>query len=137
MKQILFFATALTFFIISCSNDKKITHKEKNADGTTTTTTISSDLGNIEKGANDMTKKMEELKTMKPLSLDELKALLPEEIKGIKRTSYNASSTMGFSVSQAEYQKDDSTEIDVAIYDCAGEAGAGMFAMTYWTKMNV
>ncbi len=26
---------------------------------------------------------------------------------------------------------------NVAIYDCAGEAGAGRFAMTYWTKMNV
>ncbi len=39
---------------------------------------------------------------------------------------------MGFSVSQGEYQKDDSTEINAAIYYCAGEAGAGMFAMMYW-----
>ncbi len=39
---------------------------------------------------------------------------------------------MGFAVSQGEYQKDDSTEINAAIYYCAGEAGAGMCAMMYW-----
>lgn len=134
MKQLLFFATSL-FFFASCNNDKKITTKEKNDDGTTTTTSY--DLGNVEKNANDMTKKMEKLKALKPLSLDELKALLPEEIAGIKRTSFNTSSTMGFAVSQGEYKKDDSTEINVAIYDGAGEAGAGMYAMMYMTKLNM
>ncbi len=40
-------------------------------------------------------------------------------------------------VSQGEYHKDDNTEINAAIYDCAGVSGAGMFAMIYWTKMNM
>ncbi|MFN2439095.1 MAG: hypothetical protein ABR503_07840 [Chitinophagaceae bacterium] len=135
MKKLLLCATALAVFIASCNNDKKVTHTEKNEDGTTTTTTL--DVGDMGKGAEDMNKKMEELKTLKPLSLDELKALLPEEIAGIKRTSFNANSSMGFSVSQGEYKKDDSTEIDVAIYDGAGEMGAGMYGMMYLTKMNM
>lgn len=135
MKHILFGTMALTLLITSCNNDKKITHTEKNDDGTTTTTSY--DAGTLEKGANDMTKKMEELKALKPLSLDELKALLPEEIAGIKRTSFSTNSTMGFAVSQGEYQKDDSTEINVMIYDGAGEAGASMYGMMYLTKMNM
>lgn len=135
MKQIFYCAAAVALFISSCNNDKKVTRKEKNEDGTTTTTSY--DPGNVEKGADEMTKKMEELKKLKPLNLDELKALLPEEIAGIKRTSFTTNSTMGFAVSQGEYKKDDSTEINVAIYDGAGEAGAGMYAMMYMTKMNV
>jgi len=135
MKQILFSAAALILLISSCNNDKKVTHTEKNADGTTTTTTL--DVGNMGEGAEDMAKKMEALKKLKPLNLDELKALLPEEIAGIKRTSFSANSTMGFAVSEGEYKKDDSTEIKLAIYDGAGEMGAGMYGMMYMAKMNM
>jgi hypothetical protein len=87
--------------------------------------------------ADDMEQKMEALKNLTPLTLDELKALLPEEINGIKRSSFNANATMGFSMAEADYEKDDETELKLAVYDCAGEAGSGIFGMSYWTKMNM
>ena len=53
---------------------------------------------NVEKmvtGGNDMQKNMEDLQKLTPLSLDELKKILPEEINGIKRTNYSATAMGG------------------------------------------
>ena len=81
---------------------------------------------------------MEELKRLTPLSPDQLKALLPEEIMGMKRSSFNANTAMGFAVAEAKY-KDSSSEkeINLSIFDCAGEAGAGIYSLSYWTKMSM
>jgi len=125
----------VSLFFTACKNNKKFTHTEKNEDGSTTTTTV--DMAGLTSNAEDMTQKMEDLKKLTPLTLDQLKALLPEEISGIKRSSFNANSTMGFSVAEAEYQKDEDADIKLVIYDCAGEAGAGIFGLSYWTKMNM
>jgi len=124
-----------SMLVAACNNHKKISHTEKNADGSTTTTTM--DASDLTTSTDAMNKKMEELKKLTPLTLDQLKGLLPEELNGIKRTSFTTNSTMGFAVAEAEYRKDDSTVIKLDIYDCAGEAGAGIYGLNYWTKMNV
>ena len=124
-----------SMLVAACNNHKKISHTEKNADGSTTTTTM--DVSDLSTSTDAMNKKMEELKKLTPLTLDQLKGLLPEELNGIKRTSFTTNSTMGFAVAEAEYRKDDSTVIKLDIYDCAGEAGAGIYGLNYWTKMNV
>jgi hypothetical protein len=136
MKQILLPAIAATLFLAACSN-AKVKDAHKNEDGTTTTTTY--DMNNLKKmqeGTDEMTQKTEALKKLKPLSLDQLKVLLPETLNGIKRTNYNTSSTAGYSIAEGEYQKDDTTNMKVTIYDCAGEAGAGFYTLTYWSAMN-
>ena len=124
-----------SMLVAACNNHKKISHTEKNADGSTTTTTM--DASDLTTSTDAMNKKMEELKKLTPLTIDQLKGLLPEELNGIKRTSFTTNSTMGFAVAEAEYRKDDSTVIKLDIYDCAGEAGAGIYGLNYWTKMNV
>jgi hypothetical protein len=53
-----------------------------------------------------------------------LKALLPADINGITQTEYNTSAAMGYALAQGEYKKDDTTEIEIEIYDCAGESGS-------------
>ena len=134
MKQltlVLFVAALLT----ACKgNDKKITHTEKNDDGTTTTTSV--DVKGMTTDTDEMTKKTEELKKLTPLTLDQLKALLPEEVNGMKRTNFNANSAMGYAIAEGEYQQDENTSLKLVIYDCAGEAGAGWYSLTYWGAMN-
>ena len=125
----------VSMLVAACNNHKKISTTEKNADGSTTTTTM--DVSDLSTSTDAMNKKMEELKKLTPLTIDQLKGLLPEELNGIKRTSFTTNSTMGFAVAEAEYRKDDSTVIKLDIYDCAGEAGAGIYGLNYWTKMNV
>lgn len=120
----------------ACNNDKQYTHTETSDDGTTTTTSVN--LTGMESTADEMTQKMEELKKLTPLTLDQLKALLPETINGVKRSSFNANSTMGFAMAEAEYRKEeDDRELKLAVFDCAGEAGSGIYGMSYWTKMNM
>jgi hypothetical protein len=133
MKALTTVAVAILLF--ACSNNKKFSHTEKNADGTTTTTTV--DMNNLTSNTGDMSKKMEDLKKLKPLTLDELKVLLPEEINGIKRSNFNANATMGFAMVEGGYHKNDSTEMQLVIYDCAGEAGSGIYGLNYWTRMSL
>jgi alpha-L-fucosidase len=135
MRLILASLLVVTILVSACKNHNKITHTEKNADGSTTTTSV--DVSDLTNNTDAMNKKMEELKKLTPLTVDQLKGLLPEELNGIKRTSFSANSTMGFAVAEAEYRKDDSTVIKLDIYDCAGEAGAGIYGLNYWTKMNM
>ena len=137
MKSLLLPAAIATLIFSSCGNDTKVKDVQKNEDGTTTTTTY--DAENLKKMADsgeEMNKKIEELKKLTPLSTDQLKALLPAEMNGIKQTEYRTHSQMGYTVAEAEYRKDDTTEIKLTVYDCAGEAGSGMYALTYWSAMN-
>ena len=129
---------SICFLLTACKSDKKTTDSGTTDDGTSTaSSTASGDASSTAPDQDAMNKKMEELKKLTPLTVDQLKGLLPEELNGIKRTSFNANSTMGFAVAEAEYRKDDSTVIKLDIYDCAGEAGAGIYGLNYWTKMNM
>jgi len=132
-----FFAMLLSFCFLftACKNGTKVTHTETNDDGTTTTTSVETNNAVTDEAA--MNKKMEELKKLPPLTIDQLKAILPEELNGIKRTNFNANTAMGYAVGEAEYQKDDTTKLNLVIYDCAGEAGSVMYLSTYWSRMNL
>lgn len=134
MKYFLFFSMAVAFCLTACNNDKKVSTTTKNEDGTTTTTTV--DVKGMTASSEGVDKKIEELKKLTPLTIDQLKALLPEELNGIKQSNYNSSTMMGFALISADYKKDDTSTLKVAVYDCAGESGSAWYAATYWTKMN-
>lgn len=131
MKKMFAFL-ALTAIAACHSNPNKITVKSD--DGKTTATV---DLSNAEKNATEMQNKAEELKKLTPMSTDDLKALLPAEVNGMQRSSFNVTAAMGISVGEAEYRKDDNTSIKLAVYDCAGETGAAYYSASYWMKMNM
>ena len=117
----------------SCNNNPgKVTVKSD--DGKTTATV---DLSSAEKTTTEMQNKAEALKKLAPFTVDQLKTLLPEELAGIKRTNYNASTAMGIAAGDAEYRKDDNTVIRISVFDCAGETGAAYYSATYWMKMNM
>src|SRR5687767_10632883 len=133
MKQ-LFLPVLFVLVLLSCNNDKKVTATETSEDGTKTTTSV--DVKGMADATDEMNKKMEALKKLTPLTTDQLKALLPQDINGIAQTEYNTSSTMGYSLAQGEYKKDDTTEIELEIHDCAGEAGSGYYGLAYWSAMS-
>lgn len=125
----------IAMFFLACKNNQKFKQTVKNEDGTTTTTTV--DVASLTSSAEDMNGQVEKLKKLQPLTLEQLKAMLPEEINGIKRKSYSTNSAMGASVGEAEYEKDENTNIKLVIYDCAGEMGAGVYGMTYLAQMSM
>jgi hypothetical protein len=134
MKKVFVLGFLPLLLILSCNN-KKFTHTEKNDDGTTTTTSY--DATAVSDKAEGAQKRAEELKKLTPLTLEQLKAMLPASVGGVNRTDFNANSSMGYSFADANYRKDDSTSLKVSVYDCAGEAGSAMYALTFMTRMNI
>ena len=133
-KQLLFILTAATLMAACGSREKKITVTD-DASGDKTSVTITP--GNISVNTNDVTAKLEELKKLTPVSTETLKSFFPEEVMGMKRTSFNVSSAMGYAVGTAEYEKDDNKSYNVGIYDCAGDAGSAFYTMSYLGRMNM
>jgi hypothetical protein len=120
----------------ACKNNKTKEATIVSDDGKTKVTI---DPTNTASQADEMTKKTEELKKLTPLTLDQLKALLPEELIGMKRSNFNANTAMGFAVADATYkgEGDENKELKLTIWDCAGEAGAGFYTLTYWSQFNM
>lgn len=127
MRLLFISALGIGLFLSACKGKNK---------GTTITSddgksSITVDTKNMAAASEEYQKKAEELKKLPPLSMDQLKSVLPEELAGIKRTNFNASSMMGYAVGTAEYKKDDSTELRLTVSDCAGEAGSAIYGLQF------
>ena len=124
--------------MLSCSNNRekgKISIKDEK--GKTTATFDVKSIEEIAKAAENSEDKVEELKKLTPLTSDQLKTMMPEELMGIKRTSVGASSISGASSGTALYKSEDGKELKLIIYDCAGEAGAGIYSLRYLTLWSI
>jgi hypothetical protein len=115
---------ALLFIISSCSEKS-----EKKAEDKTQVKSINTVI-------DPKVQKLETLRSMSPMDLEELKSFLPEEINGIKRSHYSVSSGLGYGMAHADYEKNNKTDIRVTLYDCSGEAGSGLFESIYWNRLN-
>jgi hypothetical protein len=135
MKSTILSVLAVGVFLTACNNNKPKPITITSADGKSK---VSVDATSISAASDEMQKKVEELKKLTPLTPDQLKAMLPDEIMGMKRSSFNANSMMGFASAEASY-RDSATDkqVNLSIFDCAGEAGAGVYSLSYWTKMSM
>jgi hypothetical protein len=130
MKRFLLAFLAFAFVWSACNNETKTANTTKEEQTKPEVKGISTPP------LDPFTEKMEALKKLTPLNLEELNALLPAEMNGMKRSSFNSSSAMGYSVADGSYQKGKSS-LHVMVYDCAGEAGSAWYAATYGTKMSM
>lgn len=134
MKKIL---SALSFAImlIACNNNKpKNTATFTSEDGKEQVTV---DMNEMKNAAQDMEKIKAQLSTLTPLTTDQLKALVPEKLMGAERKDLDVTAAMGASVASASYQLNDSTDIKLNMFDCAGPGGAGIYSMQYLGMFNV
>lgn len=90
-----------------------------------------SNTTNAVKEMNKMQEDIEDLSKMTPLTNDELKSWLPDNIRGMKRISYKAGEVgmLGISSIEATFANEDkSKKFSINIIDGAGEMGASMTA---------
>lgn len=131
MRRIL--VLVLTICSIAACNSKKDKITVKDDSGGKATI----DVSKMEDAANKIKDRSEELQKLTPLSLDELKALLPEEIMGAKRDNMEATKMAGLAnFSKADYKMNDSTKVELNVFDCAGTAGAGYYNMAFIGMMS-
>src|SRR5690606_2752337 len=86
-----------------------------------------SNTTNAVKEMSNMQGDIEELQGITPLTNEELKAWLPDEIKGMKRISYKAGQAgmMGIASIEATYANEDkSKKFTINVIDGAGQMGA-------------
>jgi hypothetical protein len=131
-----FFTIAALIFLASCggSDDKKVSTTTENEDGSRTKTDVS--VKGIQTKADELNAKLDALKKLTPLTIEQMKTMLPEEFEGVKRSNYNAASNFGYTFVGAEYEKNNKTQLDVKLYDCAGENGAIFYSSTFWSNMD-
>lgn len=133
MKHAFILLCAAVCLLTACNNNKKPGITVTSEDGKTTTTIQPNELAKV---SDDFQKKTEELQKLSPYTLDQMKALLPEELAGAKRSKFSANSAMGAAYAEGEYTINDSTNLELKIFDCAGQAGAGIYSMQYLGMMN-
>jgi|GEM_PF-663517 len=85
--------------------------------------------------ADGMEALQKKLTDLTPLENDKLKAMLPQELLGTKRTEFSVgdgAAYMKIKTAEATYKKsDDSGSITLSIMDGAGEVGASVVALQY------
>jgi hypothetical protein len=120
MKYFTSFLLAAIILLAACKSKPKETTVITSPDGKETVTI---DPGKMQDAAQDMEKQKSDLEKLTPLTMDQLKALIPETL-------------MGAGLARGEYELNDSTSISLNIYDCGGPAGAGIYSMQYMTMYN-
>lgn len=134
MKHLFAIAGITINMLIACNNNKKPGEITVTSEDGKATATI--DANSLNQAADAMQKKSEELQKLSPYTLDQMKAFLPEELGGAKRSKFSANSAMGAAFAEADYPINDTTQIELKLFDCAGQAGAGIYSMQYIGMMN-
>ena len=129
MNRALLIALSFGLALSACNNDTKTVQKKDES-------TNEAKVKSVATPVDPTAQKIEELKKMPILGLDELSGWLPADINGMKRSNLTMSSDMGYDVANADYIKNNKTEIRVTVYDCAGETGSSVYNSTYAAKMK-
>ena len=126
MKNLLMSVLALS--LISCS--KTETKTEEKSGGLSELVSNAKNYSKVSSSVNNMTKNIETLKNLTPLTNEELKKVLPETLMGLKRVelSVGDASMMNLVSAEAKY-KDENKRIELQIMDGAGETGSAMVSI--------
>lgn len=124
MKNLLIAVSVLA--LVACKKEENKT-EENSISGAISS---AKNLNSISNAMDDINKNIETLKKTAPLSNDELKGALPENLAGLKRTELTVGdqSMMQISSAEAKYGTDNK-EISVRITDGAGETGSAMISI--------
>ena len=128
MKKLIMAIAVL--MLVACSKEEKV--KTEKSGGFSDLVSTAKNYKNINSSMQDVTKNIENLKNIPPLTNEELKAVLPEQLLGLKRRelSVGDNAMMNLSTAEAKYADDDkSKKIKVEIIDGAGETGSAMVSI--------
>lgn len=125
MKKINLLALLIATGLMACSNN------EPAQSNSTTLGDIVKSTSSIQR-LNDMTKEAEtireNLKKLTPVTLEQLKAVIPESFGSISKTRFVVGKSLDTMTLTSEYT-DTNTEFEINIFDGAGELGSNVAAM--------
>ncbi len=135
MKKIISPLLVVSLFVLACNSNKS-------KEGVTVTSkdgkeTVTMDPNKMQDAAQDMARMKEELGKLTPLSQDQLKALVPEQLMGASRSDIDVNAAAGATIANARYKMNDSTDVRLTIIDCAGPGGAGIYSLQFLGMYNM
>ena len=127
MKKLML--TTAVLMLVACSKEEKV--KEEKSGGLSDLVSTAKNYGKVSSSMEDVTKNMESLKSIQPLTNDELKTVLPETLLGLKRKelSVGDNAMMNLATAEAKYADEENKRIKVDIIDGAGETGSAMVSI--------
>ena len=127
MKKLMMGVLALS--LISCS--KSETQTDEKSGGLSNIVSTAKNYGKMSSSVNDVSKNIETLKKLTPLTNEELKQVLPERMMDLKRVelSVGDASMMNLVSAEARYKGENNKDINLQIMDGAGEMGSAMISM--------
>ena len=127
MKKLMLGASALLLF--ACSKEES--KQEAKSGGLADVVSNVKNYSKINSSVQDVSKNIETLKKLTPLTNEELKALLPEELLGLKRKelSVGDNAMMQLATAEAKYSDGEQKKIKLEIMDGAGETGSAMVSI--------
>lgn len=83
------------------------------------------------KGFEDIEENTKKLAALTPISKEQIKAWMPDEVGDLKRTAFNIGSQMGISTFKLTFKGDEGKKLNITISDGAGNGAAivSMFLM--------
>ena len=112
--------------LVGCGNKDENATKDKASVGEVVSGISKlNDMADTTKG---LEKHIAELKKMSSITNDQFKSVLPENLGGIERTSFEVNNSMGLQTVGAEFKKE-TQYYELNIYDGAGEMGSAMYGM--------
>jgi hypothetical protein len=139
MKHFSICIAVLILALTACNNENKENKDvitESPSEVTTETTTVPSTSTQKTGLPDDVDVKAEALKKQTPLTLDQLKGLLPEEINGAKRSGFDGTSNEKLALASAKYIQSGNKELEILLQDCRGQGGANVFRGQYALLAN-
>lgn len=127
---------ASAVLLASCGSKSKDKTADTDSSAVNTTMVTAPGVTTMQNMASEMQKNVQALQKLTPLTLDQLKAVVPEQINGINRSNYSATSMAGASYVEAQYKINDTTNVHVSVWDCAGTAGAGIYNAQFMMLYN-
>lgn len=126
--SVVLFVSAL---LLSCGGNKSSEDSGDDSPGISEAISGFKNLNKVADATEDWEEKQKELAALTPLTNDEIKALLPESLSGMKRTKFTVgdASMMGLVLGQATYSDGQDKSVELSIIDGAGETGSGMIAI--------
>lgn len=121
----------ISLLMLSCGGNRSSDEGKDGSPGLSEAVGGFRNLNKAAKAAEDWEKKQSDLQSKTPLTNDEMKAVLPESLAGMKRTRFSVgdASMMGLVTAQATYSDDQNRSVELSIMDGAGEAGSGVIAI--------
>jgi hypothetical protein len=132
MKRLIAFLLSISILTVACKGPKdKIVIKDDKGNKVASAS-VNETVKKMEESAN----KAEDLKKLTPLSIEQVKALIPNEVLGMPRTSFEGNSSAGYATAKGTYKGEGDKAVDIEVIDCAGEMGSMIYYGRFFSLWN-